>query len=58
MKEYGEFISEEDRMMIATVRDFVNKEIMPVRQQLDEDEERDLVHHVLNGLAKTTKTGR
>ena len=53
MKEYGEFISEEDRLMIATVRDFVNKEIMPVRQQLDEDEDRDLVHHVLNGLAKT-----
>jgi alkylation response protein AidB-like acyl-CoA dehydrogenase len=52
MKEYGEFLSEEDKMMVTTVRDFVNKEIMPVRQQLDEDEDRDLVHHVLNGLAK------
>ena len=52
MKEYGEFLSEEDRMMVATIRDFVRKEIMPVRQQLDEDEDRDLVHHVLNGLAK------
>ena len=52
MKEYGEFLSEEDKMMVATIRDFVNREIMPVRQQLDEDEDRGLVHHVLNGLAK------
>jgi alkylation response protein AidB-like acyl-CoA dehydrogenase len=52
MKEYGEFLSEEDKMMVATVRDFVNKEMMPVRQELDEDEDRDLVQHVLDGLAK------
>lgn len=52
MLEYGEFLSEEDKMMVSAIRDFVNKEIMPVRQQLDEDENRDLVHHVLNGLAK------
>lgn len=52
MKEYGDFIGEEDRMMIGTIRDFVKAEVMPVRQRLDEDEDRDLVHHVLNGLAK------
>ena len=52
MQEYGDFLSEEDRMMVATIRDFVSKEILPVRQQLDEDEDRKLVHHVLNGLAK------
>ena len=52
MQEYGDFLSEEDRMMVATIRDFVSREIMPVRQQLDEDEDRKLVHHVLNGLAK------
>ena len=52
MQEYGDFLSEEDKMMVATIREFVEKEIMPVRQQLDEDEDRKLVHHVLNGLAK------
>lgn len=36
MKEYGEFLNEEDRMMVGTIRDFVRKEIIPVRQQLDE----------------------
>ncbi len=52
MKEYGHFLSEEDKLMVNTIRDFVNKELMPVRQQLDEDEDRDLVHHILDGLAK------
>ncbi len=51
MKEYGDFISEEDQMLISTLREFVQDEILPIRQQLDEDEDRDLVHHVLNGLA-------
>ncbi len=51
MKEYADFVTEEDRMMIATLREFVKDEIIPFRQQLDEDEDRDLVHHVLNGLA-------
>jgi len=52
MKEYGEFLSEEGKMTVRTVRDFVNKEIMPVRQQLDEDKDRELVHHIFTGLAK------
>ena len=52
MKEYGDFISEEDRMTIAAIRDFVREEIVPVRQQLDEDEDRKLVHLVLDGLAE------
>jgi alkylation response protein AidB-like acyl-CoA dehydrogenase len=51
VKEYGDFVTEEDRMTIATLREFVEDEILPFRQQLDEDEDRDLVHHVLNGLA-------
>jgi len=51
VKEYADFITEEDRMMIATIRDFVKEEILPIRQQLDEDEDRRLVHGVLDGLA-------
>lgn len=52
MREYGDFLNEEDKLLVSTIRDFVKKEIMPVRQQLDEDVDRELVHHVLNGLAK------
>jgi len=48
---YEDFITEEDRMMIATLREFVKEEILPVRQQLDEDEDRVVVHRVLDGLA-------
>jgi alkylation response protein AidB-like acyl-CoA dehydrogenase len=52
MQEYGDFLGEEDRMMVATIREFLEKEVMPVRQQLDENEDRKLVHHVLDGLAR------
>ena len=51
MKEYGDFVTEEDRMMIAALREFVRDEILPVRQQLDVDEDRRQVHRVLDGLA-------
>jgi len=38
MKRYGDFItSEEELAFLATVRNYVEKEIMPVRMQLDED---------------------
>jgi alkylation response protein AidB-like acyl-CoA dehydrogenase len=38
MKRYGEFIkTDEERMLLETIRQFVDKEIMPVRQQLDHD---------------------
>ncbi len=51
MKEYGDFVSETDRMMIGALRAFVRDEILPYRQQLDVDEERVHVRRVLNGLA-------
>ncbi len=51
MKEYGDFVSEADRMVIASLREFVREEILPCRQQLDADENRVHVHRVLNGLA-------
>jgi len=52
MREYGEFLSEEGKMTVSTVRDFVNREIMPVRQRLDEDEDRGLVKRIMLGLTK------
>ena len=39
MKRYGTFISEESKMLLQNVRDFVDKEIMPVRVKLDESRE-------------------
>jgi alkylation response protein AidB-like acyl-CoA dehydrogenase len=38
MKRYGDFISsEEDQLFLTTVRKYIDKEVMPVRMQLDED---------------------
>ena len=38
MKRYGEFLTkEEDLMFVDTVRKFVDQEVMPARNALDED---------------------
>ena len=38
MKRYGDFItSEEDLLLLTTIRKYIDKEIMPVRMQMDED---------------------
>jgi len=38
MKRYGEFItSEEDLAFLTTIRKYIDKEVMPLRMQLDED---------------------
>lgn len=39
MQRYGTFISDESKMLLQSVRDFVDKEIMPVRMELDESRE-------------------
>ncbi len=40
MRRYGDFItSEEERQFLTTIRRYVDREIMPVRLQLDEDYE-------------------
>jgi alkylation response protein AidB-like acyl-CoA dehydrogenase len=40
MKRYGEFITtDEDKQFIATIRKYIDKEVMPLRLQLDEDYE-------------------
>lgn len=46
----GLFISEEERMTQRLVRDFVDKEIMPVRDQLDDDSDGKLTNKILQGL--------
>jgi alkylation response protein AidB-like acyl-CoA dehydrogenase len=38
MKRYGDFIiSEEEQAFLETIRKYIDKEVMPVRMQLDED---------------------
>ncbi|MBW2673750.1 MAG: acyl-CoA dehydrogenase family protein [Deltaproteobacteria bacterium] len=39
MKRYGNFIGEESKALLQSVRNFVDKEIMPVRLELDESRE-------------------
>ncbi|MCX7983103.1 MAG: acyl-CoA dehydrogenase family protein [Syntrophales bacterium] len=50
MKYLDIFLREEDRMLQEQVRKFVDAEIMPVRQQLDDDEDHVIVHKILQGL--------
>ena len=38
MKRYGDFITaEEDLLLLTTIRKYIDKEVMPIRMQLDED---------------------
>jgi alkylation response protein AidB-like acyl-CoA dehydrogenase len=46
----GVFLKEEDRMAKKMFRSFVEKEIMPVRQQIDDDKEHKIVNKILQGL--------
>ncbi len=44
------FLAEEDHMAKEMFRNFVEKEIMPVRQQVDDDKEHKIVKKILQGL--------
>lgn len=50
MKGYEIFLTEEDMMVRDMMRKFVDKEIMPVRQQIDDDHEHKIVNKILQGL--------
>jgi alkylation response protein AidB-like acyl-CoA dehydrogenase len=43
-------IKEEDRMLRDMLRSFVEKEIMPFRQQIDDDKDHKIVNKILQGL--------
>ena len=43
-------IKEEDRMFRDVVRNFVEKEVMPVRQKIDDDKEHKIIRKILQGL--------
>ena len=45
------FLTKEDFMMRDMIRNFVKKEIMPVRQQIDDDKDHIIVKEILQGIA-------
>jgi alkylation response protein AidB-like acyl-CoA dehydrogenase len=44
------FLTKEDFMMRDMIRNFVDKEIMPVRRQIDDDKDHVIVNRILQGL--------
>jgi len=44
------FLTKEDFMMRDMLRSFVDKEIMPVRRQIDDDKDHVIVNRILQGL--------
>ena len=51
MERYGNFITlEEDKLFLATIRSYVEKEVMPIRMQMDED--RAVFERAYEGLVK------
>ncbi|MBC8461160.1 MAG: acyl-CoA dehydrogenase family protein [Deltaproteobacteria bacterium] len=53
------FITDEDRPIIESVKNFVNKEIIPIREDIEKDKNHGLVQNILQGLTKLglIKTG-
>jgi len=44
------FVADQDRMVADVIRSFVEREIMPVRQQIDDDRDHVIVRRILQGL--------
>ena len=44
------FLTDQDRLVLQVVRDFVEREIMPFRQQIDDDRDHTIVRRILQGL--------
>ncbi|GAI22099.1 unnamed protein product [marine sediment metagenome] len=51
LEKYGEFItSDEDRLLLHTIRDYIDNEVMPIRMKIDED--RSYFDKAYQGLVK------
>ena len=46
------FITDEDLPIIESVRNFVNREIIPIREDIEKDKSHGLVQNILQGLTK------
>jgi alkylation response protein AidB-like acyl-CoA dehydrogenase len=51
MQATGLFLTDQDRLVMQVIRDFVEREIMPVRQQIDDDKDHVIVRRILQGLS-------
>jgi alkylation response protein AidB-like acyl-CoA dehydrogenase len=51
MKYLDIFLTEQDRVVVDVIRGFVEREIMPVRQQIDDDADHVIIHRILEGLS-------
>lgn len=53
MREFLDiFITDEDLPIIESIKNFVNKEIIPIREDIEKDKSHGLVHNILKGLTK------
>ena len=44
------FLTDQDRLVLQVIRAFVEREILPVRQQIDDDRDHVIVRRILQGL--------
>ncbi len=44
------FLTDQDRLVLHVIRAFLEREIMPVRQQIDDDKDHVIVRRILQGL--------
>jgi len=51
-KRYGQFITEEDKAVLTTIYNFTEKEIMPVRKELDQDDDRAIFNRIMQGIVR------
>lgn len=45
------FLTDQDRLVVDVIRGFVDREIMPVRQQIDDDRDHVIIRGILKGLS-------
>lgn len=50
MTDLDIFVGDQDRLVVQVIRDFVEREIMPMRKQIDDDKDHVIVRRILQGL--------
>ena len=50
MRYPGVFLTDQDRLILDVIGAFVEREIIPVRQQIDDDQDHTIVRRILQGL--------
>ncbi len=50
MEHFPPLYSEEDKMIAQTIRRFVDQEVMPVRDKIDDDHDHEIINSILKKL--------